>query len=231
MGSLSSDRCKIWPSVRETCSNVISVFFSPKLCCLRGQEVHADSRTKPMTYQALISSHFERAEPAFLLGPFEPLFHVPARESRAKHFLDRRVFRSVRDEVLDLSRLRIPSHDQPILPIRRTRPAAGILRHQVDPGRLHVPHALAAGRVLDVDATPTLVVERRAKAANVVHSLGSVRSLKGTADRFVRPATEVRAHLADHSLPDAVQTIPDSNLNRNSYASQLSSNRTSRGVR
>ena len=98
-GSLSSDRCKIGPSVRETCSKLICGFFFPKPGCLRGQEVHADSRTKPMTYQALIGSDFKRAEATFLLGPLEPLFHVPARERHAKHFLDRRVFRSVRDEV------------------------------------------------------------------------------------------------------------------------------------
>ena len=134
-GSLSSDRCKIWPSVRETCSNVISGFFFPKPCCLRGQDVHPDSRTKPMTYQALIGSHFKRAEPTFLLGPLEPLFHVPSSESHAKHFLDRRVFRSVADEVLDLSCLGIPGHDQPILSIRRTRSVAGVLRHQVYSGR------------------------------------------------------------------------------------------------
>ena len=172
-GSLSSDRCKIGPSVRETCSKLICGFFFPKPGCLRGQDVHADSRTKPMTYQALIGSDFKRAEATFLLGPLEPLFDVPASERHAKHFLERAVFRSVRDEVLDLSCLGIPGHDQPILSIGRTRSAASILPHQVHPGHLHVPHALAAGRVFDVDATATLVVERRAQAANVVHSFGS----------------------------------------------------------
>jgi hypothetical protein len=134
-GSHSSDRCKTSPSARETCSNVISGFFFPKPCRLRGQKVHPDSRTKPMTYQALIGSHLKRAEPAFLLGPLEPLFHMPASESHAKHFLKGRVFRSIRDEVLDLSCLGILGHDQPIRSIRRTRSAASILCHQVDPGR------------------------------------------------------------------------------------------------
>ena len=73
-GSLSSERCNIRPVVRATCSNVIAGFFFPKLRCLGHQYVHTDSRTKPVAYQALVSLHFERAEPALLLGPFEPLF-------------------------------------------------------------------------------------------------------------------------------------------------------------
>ena len=122
-GSLSSDRCKMWPSVRATCSKVISGFFFPKLCGFRGQDVHADPRTKPMTYEALISPHFERPEAALLLGAFEPFFHMPSPESNSQHFLDRRVFRCVADEVFDLVCFGVPRHDQPILPIGRTRSA------------------------------------------------------------------------------------------------------------
>lgn len=208
-GSLSSDRCKSWPSVRETCSNVIWGFFFPKARCLRGQDVHPDSRTEPMTYQALVGSDFKRAEATFLLGSFEPLFHAPASEGHSQHFLKRRVCRSVRDEVLDLARLGIAGHDQPILPIRRTRSTAGVLRNQVYPGRLHVPDALAAGRVLDVEPTPILVVECRAEAANVVHSLGSVRPLKRMASRFLRPATKIRPDLADHPLPALIHAVDE----------------------
>ena len=50
-----------------------------------------------MTYEALISPHFERPEAALLLGSFEPFFHMPSPEGNSQHFLDRRVFRSVAD--------------------------------------------------------------------------------------------------------------------------------------
>ena len=168
-GSLSSDRCKIWPSARETCSNVICGFFFPKMCCLRRQDVHRDSRTKPMANQALIGSHFKGAKTTLLFGPLEPLFHMPASEAYTEHCFKRRVFRSVANEVLDFFGLRISGHNEPIQSIGRTRSAIGILRHQVDPSRLHVPHTLTTGRLLDAKATPLLLGERRAKTANIVN--------------------------------------------------------------
>lgn len=45
-----------------------------------------------MTYEALISPHFERPEAALLLGSFEPFFHMPSPEGNSPHFLHRSVF-------------------------------------------------------------------------------------------------------------------------------------------
>ena len=93
---------------------------------------------------------------------------MPASEGHAEHFFKRRVFRSVADEVFDFFGLGIPCHDQPVRSIGRTRSAAGILRHQVDAGRLHVPDARATGRLLDVQAIQFLLGEQRAKTADDV---------------------------------------------------------------
>ena len=149
-GSLSSERCSIWPVARATCSNVIVGFFSPEPRCFRGQKVHADSRTKPMSYQALVGAHLERTEPTFLFGPLEPLFHVPASETDSHHFFDRRVFRSIADEVFDLTRFRISRHNQPILPISRTRPAFGVLGDQVNSGT----EVYSSSQVIQAKRTP-----------------------------------------------------------------------------
>src|SRR3989304_5299148 len=116
-GSHSSDRCKMGPSARTTCCSVISGFFPPQLRRLAGQDVHADSRTKPMTYQALVGSHLEPAESTVLFGSFKPHFYMPPSEGCSEHFLPRRAFGGVADEILDLARLDIAGHDQPIRPI------------------------------------------------------------------------------------------------------------------
>ncbi len=162
-----------------------------------------------MTNQTLIGSHFKRAETTLLLGSLEPLFHVPTSESHAKHFLKRRVFRSVADEVLDFFCLGIPGHDQPVLAIRRTRSTVDILRHQVDPSRLHVPDTLTTGRLLDVKTTPLLAGEHRAKTADVVDLFGSVRPLEAAASRSLGPATEVGTNLADQSLAATIHAIDE----------------------
>ncbi len=207
--SLSSDRCKIWPSVRAICSNVICGFFFPQPCCFRGENVHRDARTKPMADQALISSHFKRAESTLLLGSLEPFFHMPASEGHAEHFFKRRVFRSVADEVFDFFRLGIPGHDQPVRPIGRTRSAIGILRHQVYSGGFYVPDARATGRLLDAQTIPFLLGEQRAKTANVVDLLRCVRPLKTATSRSLGPTTEVGTNLADQSLAAAVHAIDE----------------------
>ena len=80
-------------------------FFFPKLRGLRGQDVHADLRTEPVTDQALVGPHLEGAEAALLLRPLKPLLHVPSSEGDSQHVLDRRVPRSVADEVFDLTRV------------------------------------------------------------------------------------------------------------------------------
>ena len=149
----------------------MSGFFFPQVHRLGSQEVHADSRTKPVTYQTLVGSHLERAESAVLFGPLKPNFHMPASEGRFQHFLQQRTFGGVADKILDLARFRIAGYDQPIRPIRGTGFTFGIFGHQIDPRGLDFPHACAARRVLDVDALPRLLAEYRAEATKVVHLL------------------------------------------------------------
>ena len=187
--SHSSDRCKRGPSARTTCSSVISGFFFPQVRRLGSQEVHADSRTKPVTYQTLVGSHLERTESTVLFGPFKPHFHMPTSKGRFQHFLQRRTFGGVADEVPDLARFSIAGYDQPVRPIRGTGFDFGIFGHQINPRKLDFPHARASRRVLDVDALPRLLAEYGAEATKVVHLLRGMRRLRTVAGRPGRPAT------------------------------------------
>ncbi len=186
-GSHSSDRCNMGPIARTTCSNVISGFFPPKLRRFGRQNIHAYPRTKPVTNQALIGSHLERAKPASLLGSFKPHFHVPSCKCDSQHLLQSRVFQCVADKVFDFAGLGVASKDQPVRPIRGTRPIVGVLRHQINPRRFDFPYARAAGGVLDVNAPPGLPVKHPAEATEIVDPLRGMRGLRTAVGRLGRP--------------------------------------------
>ena len=170
-GSHSSDRCKMGPIARTTCSNVISGFFFPKLSRFGRQNVHSYPRTKPMANQALIGSHLERAKSASLLGSFKPHFHMPSSKSDSQHLLQSRAFRCVADKVFDFAGLGVAGNDQPVQSIRGTRPAGGVLRHQINSRRFDFPYTRAASGVLDVDAPPGLPAKHPAETTEIADPL------------------------------------------------------------
>ena len=118
-------------------------------------------QTKPAATLPMIESHLSFA---ILKAAFDP----PAAERHAQQFLHRRARRSVAQEVFDLARERVVTHEQVMMRLLRQPPFV----FDMDEHVLDVPDQRPFLGVLDPPRLPRLSGQRRVRLSQMLDRLG-----------------------------------------------------------
>jgi hypothetical protein len=177
-----------WFRARLTCSIVISGFSPPKPIRVFGDKSHHHQAQDHVPHQGHVTARLEMAEAYFRLGHPNRMFHMPPAKRHAHQLLQRRLRRSVREEILDLRRRRVAGHDQPVAARRHLAFA-----RQVNLPAADFPGLCIEGQARQRHPLPVELVPGRAEPGEVVGSFSAPTSLGSFAARSLGQTAEISA--------------------------------------